>query len=127
MIDENLKNRIILGLIIFTAIFFIGMVGSCSTAHRLKVGRDKEMATRLDLEEKVNGFTQEKSALENKTNSLTQELEKEKAADEETKKALLQEQLVNQSLQEEIKKLTKLKETLEEDLKEALTSAKTKK
>jgi biopolymer transport protein ExbB/TolQ len=127
MIPENLKDRVILGLIILVAIFFIGMIGSCSSAHRLKVVRDKEMATRLDLEEKVNGFTQEKSTLENKLNSVTQELEKEKTAHQETNKALLQEQLVNQSLQEEIKKLTKLKETLEEDLKEALTSTKSKK
>ena len=125
--EEFLKNRVILILIIFTAILLIVTVGSCSNVHRYKVARDKEMAQRLDLEEKMNKFTQDKTTMEGKINSLTQELDEEKAAHQATKKALLQEQLVNQSLKEELQKITKLKEALEEDLKEALVTGKVSK
>jgi len=124
--EEGIKNRAILILAILTLIFFIGAVGSCSNTGRLRSGRDKEMATRLDLEEKLSKFTQEKAAAEEKLNSLTQELEAEKTAHQTTKKALLQEELVNQSLKEELQKITKLKEALEENLKEALVTDKTK-
>lgn len=118
--EEGIKNRIILILAILTVIFLTGTIGSCSSAHRLKSARDKEMVTRLDLEEKMNKFTQDKAAIEEKLNNLSKGLEEEKTAHEVTKKALLQEELVNQNLQEELQKITKLKETLEEDLKEAL-------
>ena len=122
--EESLKNRIILILAILSAIFFIGNISSCTNAQRQKSARDKEMAARLDLEEKMNKFTQEKTDIETKFNNLASELEEEKAAHQATKKALVQEQLVNQSLKEELGKITKLKEALEEDLKEALTKEK---
>lgn len=129
--EESLKNRVILILGVLTVIFFLGTVSSCSTASRQKRARDKEMATRLDLEEKMSKFNQEKQALEAKAASLTKELEEEKASHQATKKSLAQEQMVEQSLKEELQKVTKLKETLEEDLKEALikgkSSGKTKK
>lgn len=125
--EENLKDRVILILGILTAIFFVGTIGSCSNAQRLKRSRDKEMVTRLDLEEKMNKFNQEKSALENKATGTAQQLEEEKNLHEATKKELLQEQLVNQSLNEELQKITKLKEALEEDLKEALIEGKASK
>lgn len=124
--EESLKDRIILILSILTAIFFIGTVGSCGNTLRLRSSRDKEMALRLDSEEKINKFMQENQTLEKKLNDLTQELEAEKAGHQATQKALLQEQLVNQSLKEEIAKVTKLKEALEEDLKEALVTGKVK-
>lgn len=122
--EEGLKNRVILILSILTLIFFIGTVGSCGNASRLKSSRDKEMATRLDLEEKMSKFAQEKAGIEENLKSANQGLEEEKAAHQATKKALLQEQLVNQSLKEELQKVVKLKEALEEDLKEALVTGK---
>jgi uncharacterized protein YlxW (UPF0749 family) len=127
MFEDILKNRVILILVILTVIFFIATVGSCSNVHRYRVARDKEMAARLDLEEKMSKFMQDKTAIQDKINSLTQESEEEKAAHQATQKALLQEQLVNQSLKEELQKVTKLKEALEEDLKEALVTGKTTK
>lgn len=122
--EESIKNRIILILTILTVMFFLGTVGSCNNARQLKLNRDKEMIARLDLEEKLNKFTQERTASEEKIKTLTQELAEEKAAHEATSKALLQEQLVNQSLKEELQKVNKLKEALEEDLKEALITDK---
>lgn len=122
--EESLKNRVILILAISTVIFFISTVSSCSNAHRQRVSRDKEMAARLDREEKLNKLEREKTGIDAKLNSLNQALEEEKAAHQATKKSLVQEQLVNQSLKEELQKVTKLKEALEEDLKEALVAGK---
>jgi len=122
--EESLKTRIILILAILSTIFFIGTVSSCSNAYRQKASRDKEMAMRLDLEEKMTKFSQERTTVEEKLNTAAKELEEEKAAHQATKKALVQEQLVNQSLKEELQKVTKLKEALEEDLKEALVASK---
>jgi chromosome segregation ATPase len=125
--EETIKNRIILILAVLTAIFFIGTIGSCRDAFLQKSARDKEMAKRLDSEEKMSKFAQDKTALEEKVKKAENELEEEKTAHQATKKALTQEQLVNQSLKDELQKVTKLKETLEEDLKEALTTSKSPK
>ena len=125
--EESLKNRIIIVLVMLALIFFIGMIKSCSDSGRYKINGNNEMRTRLDCEEKLNNFSQEKAAIENKVNAATQALEEERAALTATKKALLQEQLVNQSLKEEIEKITKLKEALEEDLKGALAKVKAEK
>lgn len=126
--EENLKTRLIIILGILTIIFFISTIGSCSSAARQKSLREKEMMTRLDSEEKLSKFQQEKQALDAKLTSVNQALEEEKAGLGAAKKALLQEQLVNQSLKDELQKVDKIKEALEEDLKEALAGkAKAKK
>ncbi len=124
MMEETIKTRIIVILAILSTMFFIMTIGSCSSAQRQKLSRDKEMATRLDLEEKMSKFLQEKTAFDEKLKAKDKELEEEKAAHQATKKALVQEQLVDQSLKEELQKMTKLKEALEDDLKEALTGGK---
>ena len=125
--EESLKNRIIIALVILALIFLIGMIKSCSDSGRYKINGSNEMRTRIDCEEKLNNFSKEKAAMENKANAATEALEEERAALAATKKALLQEQLVSQSLKEEIEKITKLKEALEEDLKEALVKVKAEK
>lgn len=124
MMEDIFKNRVILILGILTIIFFVLTIGSCSNAYQLKRARNKEMVTRLDAEEKLSKFAQEKTIMEEKLNKVTEELEEEKVASTATKKALLQEQLINQSLKEELQKVIKLKEALEEDLKEALVTGK---
>ncbi len=121
--EEGAKNKLILILVVLTAIFFVTTLGSCNNYRMQKLAHNKEMVTRLDLEEKMAKFIQERGSLEQKLSSTTQGLEEEKAAHQATKKVLLQEQLVNQSLKEELEKVTKLKEKLEDDLKEALTTA----
>lgn len=122
--EENIKNRIILILAIFILILFIGSISSCNNTFRHRAARDKEMAARLDLEEKLNKSLQEKTVLDEKIKSIEAQAQEEKTVHQVTKKALLQEQLVNQSLKEELVKVTKLKEALEEDLKEALVEVK---
>lgn len=121
--EEGIKNRIILILSILSVIFFLGAVSSCNNARQLKSGRDKEMANRLDVEEKMAKSFQEKAAIEEKINSLSRELEKEKTDHVVTKKALEQEQLASRALKEELEGVTKLKEQFEKDLKEALVAA----
>ncbi|MCX5706760.1 MAG: hypothetical protein NTW13_03755 [Candidatus Omnitrophica bacterium] len=119
-----IKDRAIAILAILTLMLFVFNIGSCSNAYRQKVARDKEMAQRLDLEEKMGKFNQEKSSLSDKLKAKEKELEEEKVVCEATKKALAQEQLVGQSLKDELQKVTKLKEALEENLKEALVANK---
>lgn len=125
--EEAMKNRFILILAILSATLFIATIGSCTNAFKQKTARDKEMVTRLDLEEKMAKFSQEKKSMSEKIKSVQKESEEEKAACEATKKTLIQEQLVNQSIKDELTKVTKLKEALEEDLKEALVAAKSTK
>lgn len=125
--EESFKNRLIIILAVLTLIFFMSTVSSCGNASRQKNARQKEMATRLDLEEKMNKFGQEKANYEAKINSLSHDLEAEKVLLDSTKKSLLQEQLINQSIKEELQKVTKLKEALEEDLKDVLIKNKTAK
>ncbi len=112
-----LKNRTVVILSIIAALFFLGAVGSCNNAMRQKASRDKEMASRLQLEEKMTKFSQEKSALEEKAKAEEKSAEELKNTLDSTKKTLLQEQLINQSLKEELEKMTKLKVGLEEELK----------
>jgi len=124
---DYLKNKSVLILGIVAALLFLGNISSCSNAGKQKQARDKEMATRLDLEEKMSKFTQEKTTLEAKITALTQELETENTADQATKKALLQEQLISQSLKDEVQKVIKLKEALEGELKDVLAKGKSSK
>jgi uncharacterized protein YlxW (UPF0749 family) len=107
--EDAIKNRLILILSILSVILFISTIASCSNAYKQRSARDKEMVSRLDLEEKIAKSSQEKNTMSDKIKSADKKLEEEKAAHEVTKKALLQEQLMNQSFKEELAKVTKLK------------------
>ena len=122
--DEALKNRLVIVLAVLTAIFFFGTLSSCNSAMRHKAAHEKEMASRLQLEEKMGKFSQEKSALEEKAKAKEKEADEAKSELENVKKSLLQEQMVNQSIKEELQKETRLKEALENDLKESKGSGK---
>lgn len=125
--EEAFKNRLILILAVLSALLFIATLGSCNNAFRQRAARDKEMVSRLDLEESMAKSSQENQGLEQRVKTLEKALEEEKAGHETDKKNLAQERLVNESLKEELAKVTKLKEALEEDLKEALVSDKSAK
>lgn len=125
--EENIKKRLIFLFGILALIFFITTLVTCSSVGKIRGVRDKEMALRLELEEKLGKKEQEKIDLEQKLNALNQKLQEEEVTHQATKKALFQEHLVNESLKEELQKVTKLKEALEEDLKEALVTDRGKK
>ena len=125
--EETFKTRIISILAILTVIMCIGWVGSCVDSRRYKSSQQEEIGKRLDAEEKMSKFSQEKPVLEEKLKMAEKELQDEKAAHQATKTAFAQEQLVNQSLKEEILKVTKLKDALEENLKDSLVQGKSAK
>lgn len=104
--EETIKNRFILILVILTSIFFIATVSSCASGVKFKSAYDKEMYSRINLEEKIEKITQEKTGLENDLNKLAKELEQEKDLYEETKKELQKEQLVTKSLKDELLKIS---------------------
>jgi TolA-binding protein len=120
--EEATKNRIFFGLVLFAVLFFIISVGSCSSAYRMKQSRDKEMVSRLDLEERMSKFNQEKAALVSELKTKDKELQDKVASLEATKKALVQEQLMSTAMKDELVKVTKLKEALEAKLKEPSVS-----
>ncbi|HDZ77154.1 MAG TPA: hypothetical protein ENH41_03625 [Candidatus Omnitrophica bacterium] len=120
MIDETLKNRIILIISILCLIFFFAVVGS--TKKSLEYERDwkAELRKRMELEEQNINYVKEKVVLESNNKQMAAQFEKEKKAHEETKKFLVKEQSDAKSANEELEKLSMLKDTLEENLKEAL-------
>lgn len=122
--DEVLKNRILIILAALSVVFFFGTLSSCNSAMRQKAARDKEMAARLALEERMSRFSQDKSTLEERAKAKEKEAQELKDALEAAKKALLQGQLVNQSLKEELEKVTKIKDALEENSKETASGVK---
>lgn len=103
---EGAKNKLIVILSLLTLIFFIISVGSCNNSRKRSLERDKEMATRFQLEETMN---------------------EEKAAYAATKKELSEQKSLNRDLQEELQKVIEHKEALEKDLKKALLAAKSEK
>lgn len=123
-IDAALKDRLIIILAVLTAVFLFGTLSSCNGALRQKKARQKEMASRLALEESMSKFSQEKSTLEEKAKAKEKEAQELKDELEAVKKTLIQNQLVNQSLKEELQKESKLREVLEGNLKKAVAESK---
>ncbi len=117
--EINNKNRIILVLSILCVLFLIGMVKSCGDAYLHKKLRDKEIARRLDLEEKLDKINRDKMSEGDKLKGLNEELEAQKGAREQAEKALTEEQQVRQGLKEELDKANKEKQSLGESLKSA--------
>lgn len=121
---ELFKAKPVVMLSILSVVLFVFNIGSCLSSCSQNSERKKEMAQRLDIEEKMTKGNQEKAALLEKLKAKEKELEEEKAAFQAAKKALTQEQLVGQNLKDELQKVTKLKEALEENLKAALVANK---
>ena len=117
---EMLKIKPVVILAVSTVILFVLNIGSCVNSYSQNVARKKEMAARLDFEEKMTKANQEKSAALEKVRARDKELDDEKAAFQAAKKALAQEQLVGQNLKDELQRVNKLNEALEGNLKEAL-------
>lgn len=110
--------RLVIVLVITGLLLLAGIASSCVNMGRLKSAHDREMATRLDLEEKMSKFVQERARDEKKISSLNKALEGEKTAHQLTKKALAQEQTAGQSLKEELGKMAEAKGALEKSLQD---------
>ena len=124
MMKGFLKEKPVVVLAILSLVLFVSNIGSCISSYSQHLERKKEMAQRMDTEEKMTKANQDKAALLEKFKVKDKELEDNKTALEATKKALAQEQLVCQSLKEELQKVSKLKEALEDNLKEAIAANK---
>ena len=61
--EENIKGRAIIILAILTLLLFILNIGSCASSFSQGSARRKEMAQRMDLEEKFGKLNQEKAAV----------------------------------------------------------------
>ena len=107
--DEQLKDRILIALVILTLICLVLAISSSMTVQRYKKDLQREMVLRLDAEEKLVDLAPKVSELENIKTNL-----------EGMSKALDDQKIINQELRSEYEKMEKLKEALEEDLKEAL-------
>ncbi len=125
--EENIKKRVMLILIVICGVLFITNISSCMLAQKSRGAFNKEMSTRMDLEEKLSKFTQEKAAAEAKLTKLNQDFEQEKSEHKKDSVKLDQDEQIIQSLKEELQKLNKLNDKLEEDLKAARVSSKSTK
>jgi len=108
--DEGLRNRVVIILAVLTLILFFSTLSSCNSALRQKARSDKEMASRIALEEKVSKFSQESSALEEKAKAKEKEADAVRLELEAVKKALVDEQAANQALKDQAQKAGNPKE-----------------
>jgi len=122
--EEKAKNNLIFVFAGMSLLFFVFTVSSCNATFRQKLARDKEMATRLNLEERMSKFSQEKAKVDEKNKAMEKELLETQSALDSVKKALQEEQMVNQSLKDELAKTAKVKEGLEEEIKNIQAKAK---
>ncbi len=95
-----MKDRKVIILGALSVVFFLGMVASCNNAMRQKDLHDKEMAARLQLEEKMNKFSQERAALEEKVKAREEEAEEAREELEKARSALAQQQPAEQTAKE---------------------------
>ena len=124
---EGLKKKLVLILAALCLLLFFVSIKSCANAGRQKTARDKEMATRLDLEEKTSGIYREKAILEEKLKAKEKELAEETATRQAVQKALTQEQSTSQDLKNDLSKMTGQKDALEDELKGCQALEKSKK
>jgi septal ring factor EnvC (AmiA/AmiB activator) len=115
MVEDQVQNKVLLAAIILAVVCLVLAISSGIAASKNKVSLQREMALRMETEEKLAGTTSKSSSLETELKSAQEQLA-------EVKAALEQEKLTSQALKNELDKVTKLKEQLERDLKEALFS-----
>lgn len=121
---EITKNKPFVILATIALLLFVLNIGSCVNSYNQRNLREKERFQRMDLEERMSKFNQEKAILTEKLKVKDKELDAEITSHQATKKALIQEQMVVSSLKDELQKVTKLKEALEEEIKKSLSSNK---
>ena len=111
--DDALKNKFIIVLVILTVACLALAVNSAITAHKYNAMAQRETALRIDKEEKLTDVSTRFSYIENELQRAKQALKAELDAHGETKKKLTK-------TLEDYEKLNMLKIQLENDLKEVL-------
>lgn len=110
---EESGNKLVLVLLAVILLLVIVWAASCSSAHRQRIAREKEMSARFDIEDKLGKLSRANAGLQEELKGAQKKLADEKAAREECKKALMQEQMITQSLKDEIEKLVRQKALVE--------------
>ena len=123
--EEGLRNRVILVLLILNIIFIVATLSLSSKLNNKKDQHLKELQTRIEIEEKMYNMQREKKDWDKIKKSLEDELAQKESAYNTVNEDFLESQEEIKNLREELDKVIKLKETLEEDLKEALISSDT--
>lgn len=113
MLDEQLKDRIMIALAILTAMCLVLAISSSMASQKSKRALQKEMILRLENEEKLTNLTP-------KMESIESQLKNSQTNIEGLNKQLEDQNLINKELRLELEKMTKLKQALENNLKEAL-------
>ncbi len=119
--EENLKIRVILILLILNVIFILSTISLSVKLTNKETQRQSELRNRLEMEEKIIIVERDKERWDRMKQEFEQEIAKSKSAYEAMNEAFLKSQQEVDSLKDELNKLGKLKETLEDDLKDALT------
>jgi hypothetical protein len=114
---ENLKNKIITGLIILNVLLLSGMFIAGSKSRQVKIARDKEMNIRFDAQADLYNTQKENSLLEDKLRKAEDAAKSVNTGLAAAQKALAQEQQINQDLRAELEKISGLKDSLEAELK----------
>jgi len=113
--EEQAQNKVLLAAIILAVICLVLAISSGIAASKNKVALQREMALRMETEEKL-------ASINTKSNTMESELKTTRDQLAQTKTTLDQEKLSSEALKTELDKLARLKEQLEKDLKEALFS-----
>jgi len=103
------KNRTIVVLSVLSLGLFLLNIGSCVSSYGQSAAHKKEMALRLDIEEKMMKLSQEKAALLEKIKAKEEESEEARSALQSAEEALLEEELVSQGLRDELQKGKEMK------------------
>lgn len=115
MEEEQAQNKVLLAAIILAVVCLVLAISSGIAASKNKIALQKEIAFRMETEEKLASTSSKSTTLESELKANQDQLT-------QTKTALDQEKLSSEALKTELEKVTKLKEQLEKDLKEALFS-----
>ncbi|MFQ5680537.1 MAG: hypothetical protein ACE5GG_00560 [Candidatus Omnitrophota bacterium] len=120
MLNEAIKNRIILVLGILCVILFFWAVGATRGFLKQKGLSQEEIRTRLEVEEENINLSKERSLLSAKAKQLGLDLQKQATEYQQTKDLLEKQRKESDRLREEMERLSRFKQALEENLKDAL-------
>ena len=118
------KDLILLFVIILTVLSIAFAANTITKSNKFKRAFEKEMAFRLDMEERVSKLRNEKLDLTNKLKDRDLEIKELNMKIELLEKDIADQESKVKQLQVELNTMTLLKEKLEDNLKEELAKQK---
>ncbi|MBL7196484.1 MAG: hypothetical protein ISS47_00140 [Candidatus Omnitrophica bacterium] len=122
--NDRAKGTILFIFIILAIIGFIFAFNSNIKANENRKLFEKEMAFRLDMEEKVSKLRNEKMDLTTALKNKDLEIQQKDQLIKDLNQTISEQKVKIEILQSELKKATLLKEELEDNLKEELSKKK---